>query len=66
MNTAINEAVVIAFWDAAEFEAWLDAHSDLRVGLWLKIAKKESGVRSSALTMNLDYALTESDSGSRS
>jgi hypothetical protein len=29
---AVNEAVVIAFCDAAEFEAWLDAHVDLRVG----------------------------------
>jgi uncharacterized protein YdeI (YjbR/CyaY-like superfamily) len=43
---ALNEAVVIAFRDAAEFEAWLAAHVDLRVGLWLKIAKKGSGVPS--------------------
>jgi len=43
---AVNEAVVIAFRDAAEFEAWLDAHVDLRVGVWLKIAKKGSGVAS--------------------
>jgi uncharacterized protein YdeI (YjbR/CyaY-like superfamily) len=39
-------AGVIAFRDAAEFEAWLDAHVDLRVGVWLKIAKKGSGVPS--------------------
>jgi hypothetical protein len=39
---AVNEAVVIAFRDAAEFEAWLDAHVDLRVGVWRKIAKKGS------------------------
>ena len=38
--------MVIAFRDAAEFEAWLDAHVDLRVGVWLKIAKKGSGVPS--------------------
>jgi uncharacterized protein YdeI (YjbR/CyaY-like superfamily) len=37
---------MIAFRDAAEFEAWLDAHLDLRVGVWLKIAKKGSGVPS--------------------
>jgi uncharacterized protein YdeI (YjbR/CyaY-like superfamily) len=43
---AVNEAVVIAFRDAAEFEAWLGAHVDLRVGVWLKIAKKGSGVPS--------------------
>jgi hypothetical protein len=28
---AINEAAVIAFRNAAEFEAWLDAHVDLRL-----------------------------------
>ena len=41
-----NEAEVIEFRDAAEFEAWLDAHVDQRVGVWLKIAKKGSGVPS--------------------
>jgi uncharacterized protein YdeI (YjbR/CyaY-like superfamily) len=39
-------AAVIAFRDAAEFETWLDAHVELRVGVWLKIAKKGSGVPS--------------------
>jgi len=38
--------VVITLRDAAEFEAWLDAHVDLAVGVWLKIAKKGSGVAS--------------------
>jgi uncharacterized protein YdeI (YjbR/CyaY-like superfamily) len=42
----VNEAAVIAFRDAAEFEAWLDEHVDLRAGVWLKIAKKGSGVAS--------------------
>jgi uncharacterized protein YdeI (YjbR/CyaY-like superfamily) len=37
---------VIAFRDAAEFEVWLDAHVDQRVGVWLKIAKKGTGVPS--------------------
>jgi hypothetical protein len=36
----MNEPQVIAFRDAAEFEAWLDAHVDLQVSVWLKIAKK--------------------------
>jgi uncharacterized protein YdeI (YjbR/CyaY-like superfamily) len=39
-------AEVIAFRDAAAFEAWLAEHVDRRVGVWLKIAKKGSGVRS--------------------
>jgi uncharacterized protein YdeI (YjbR/CyaY-like superfamily) len=43
---AVNQAVVIAFRDAAEFAAWLDAHVDLRAGVWLKLTKKESGVPS--------------------
>jgi uncharacterized protein YdeI (YjbR/CyaY-like superfamily) len=43
---AAHRAPVIAFRDAADFEAWLDAHVDLRAGLWLKIAKKASGLPS--------------------
>jgi uncharacterized protein YdeI (YjbR/CyaY-like superfamily) len=35
---------VIAFSDAAEFEAWLAEHVDRSAGVWLKIAKKGSGV----------------------
>jgi uncharacterized protein YdeI (YjbR/CyaY-like superfamily) len=38
--------VVIAFGNAAEFEAWLDAHAGLPAGVWLKIAKKGSAVPS--------------------
>jgi uncharacterized protein YdeI (YjbR/CyaY-like superfamily) len=41
-KVGVNEAAVIAFRDAAEFETWLDEHVDLRVGVWLKIAKKGS------------------------
>ena len=36
----------IAFRDAAEFEAWLAQHVDHKPGVWLKIAKKGSGVAS--------------------
>ncbi|MFN0100614.1 MAG: YdeI/OmpD-associated family protein [Bryobacteraceae bacterium] len=43
---AIDEAAVIAFRDAAEFESWLNEHVGLRAGVWLKIAKKGSGVPS--------------------
>jgi uncharacterized protein YdeI (YjbR/CyaY-like superfamily) len=41
-----READVIAFRDAVEFEAWLAEHVDLKVGVWLKMAKKASGVAS--------------------
>ena len=30
---AVNQAEVVAFRDAAEFKAWLDAHVDLRIGV---------------------------------
>ncbi len=43
---AADEAAVIVFRDAAHFEAWLEEHADLRAGVWLKIAKKGSGVAS--------------------
>jgi uncharacterized protein YdeI (YjbR/CyaY-like superfamily) len=39
-------AEVVAFRDAAEFEAWLRSHVDWQPGVWLKIAKKGSGVPS--------------------
>jgi len=39
-------AEVIAFRDAADFEAWLADHVEWRPGVWLKIAKKGSGVPS--------------------
>ena len=41
-----GDAEVIAFRDAAEFEAWLAEHVDHQPGVWLKIAKKSSGVPS--------------------
>jgi uncharacterized protein YdeI (YjbR/CyaY-like superfamily) len=39
-------AEVVAFRDAEDFEAWLADHVDWRPGVWLKIAKKGSGVPS--------------------
>src|SRR5829696_1564490 len=40
------QARPVAFRDAAEFEAWLISNVDWRPGVWLKIAKKGSGVPS--------------------
>jgi uncharacterized protein YdeI (YjbR/CyaY-like superfamily) len=37
-------AEVIFFSDGAAFEAWLDAHVGHQPGVWLKIAKKASGI----------------------
>jgi uncharacterized protein YdeI (YjbR/CyaY-like superfamily) len=39
-------AEVVAFRDADDFEAWLADHVDWRPGVWLKIAKRGSGVPS--------------------
>jgi uncharacterized protein YdeI (YjbR/CyaY-like superfamily) len=41
-----DQAEVIAFRDAAAFEAWLAEHVDHSPGVWLKIAKKGSGIPS--------------------
>jgi uncharacterized protein YdeI (YjbR/CyaY-like superfamily) len=41
-----SRAEVIAFRDAAEFDAWLGEHAGLRAGVWLKIAKTGSGIPS--------------------
>jgi uncharacterized protein YdeI (YjbR/CyaY-like superfamily) len=46
MNPEADVAEVIAFRGAAEFEAWLGEHVELKVGVWLKMAKKASGVAS--------------------
>ena len=41
-----DAADVIAFRDATQFEAWLADHVDYSAGVWLKIAKKGSGIAS--------------------
>jgi uncharacterized protein YdeI (YjbR/CyaY-like superfamily) len=56
-NRSADEAEVIAFRDAAEFEAWLDAHVDLRAGAWLKLAKKGSGIPSLTSEEAVDVGL---------
>jgi uncharacterized protein YdeI (YjbR/CyaY-like superfamily) len=45
-KTASDQAEVITFRDGAAFEAWLEEHVDLQAGVWLKIAKKGSGIAS--------------------
>ncbi|MDQ1025880.1 uncharacterized protein YdeI (YjbR/CyaY-like superfamily) [Streptomyces umbrinus] len=46
-----------AFTDAADLEAWMSAHPGLRAGVWLKIAKKGSGLPSITIAEALDVAL---------
>lgn len=52
-----DEAEVIAFRDAAEFEVWLDTRVDLRAGVWLKMAKKGSGIPSLTSDEAVDVGL---------
>ena len=54
---AVNDAAVIAFRDAAAFGQWLDAHAGLRAGVWLKIARQGSGVRSLTSDEAVDVGL---------
>jgi uncharacterized protein YdeI (YjbR/CyaY-like superfamily) len=48
---------VLACRDGAEWEAWLADHHALRSGVWLKIAKKGSGLASVTISEALDVAL---------
>ena len=41
-----EDAAVTAFEDAAAFAAWVESHVDHRPGVWIKIAKKSSGLPS--------------------
>ncbi len=45
-QSSSKDAPVLAFRDAAAFEAWLETHVDDEAGVWLKLAKKGSGVPS--------------------
>ncbi|WP_121182446.1 YdeI family protein [Nocardiopsis sp. Huas11] len=41
-----NGMEVVPFPDAAAFEAWLAEHHTRREGVWVKVAKRASGIRS--------------------
>ncbi|MCY1022546.1 YdeI/OmpD-associated family protein [Pyxidicoccus sp. MSG2] len=43
---AVDEAPVRAFRGAARFEAWLEENGGARAGVWLKLAKKGTGIAS--------------------
>lgn len=54
---SVSEAEVITFRDAAEFEEWLETHFELQAGVWLKIAKKGSGIPSLTSDEAVDVGL---------
>jgi uncharacterized protein YdeI (YjbR/CyaY-like superfamily) len=51
------EAPVLFFPDQAAFEAWLEEHVDRQEGVWLKIAKKSSGIPSLTSDEAIDSGL---------
>ncbi|MBM3945518.1 MAG: OmdA domain containing protein, partial [SAR202 cluster bacterium] len=53
----LDGAEVIAFRDAARWESWLAANHGRQAGVWLKTAKKHSGVPSVSDPDALDAAL---------
>ncbi|MDN5274809.1 MAG: hypothetical protein JWP06_710 [Candidatus Saccharibacteria bacterium] len=52
-----NDLPVISFKDSTAWEAWLSTNVTLHSGIWLKIAKKKSGVESISHPEALDVAL---------
>ncbi len=54
---AVDELPILPFASAAAFEAWLEAEHAQAPGLWLKIAKKDSGVATVTYAEALDAAL---------
>ena len=53
----MTEQPIIAFASAAEFRQWLTRHHTDHPGIWLKIAKKASGIPSVTYAEALDEAL---------
>jgi uncharacterized protein YdeI (YjbR/CyaY-like superfamily) len=47
----------LSFASAAEWEAWLEANHDSADGVWIRIAKKGSGIRSVTIAEALDGCL---------
>ncbi|WP_409060409.1 YdeI/OmpD-associated family protein [Streptomyces sp. SYP-A7185] len=54
---ALEGLPVMTCADAGELDAWLAAHHDTAPGLWLKVAKKASGVPSVTAGEIIDVAL---------
>lgn len=56
-KSPVQEQPIIAFHSVAEFRQWLARHSGDHPGLWLKIAKKASGIPTVTYAEALDEAL---------
>lgn len=56
-NRTPDDAPVLPFVDAAAFETWLDDHVSDQAGVWLKLAKANSGVPSMSSDEAVDVGL---------
>jgi len=52
-----NDAAVISFTNAAEFDSWLEDNHRRQEGVWLKLAKKDSGIPSLTADEAVDAGL---------
>lgn len=55
--TKLNASPIIEFKTAETFETWLSKNHDNSNGLWLKIFKKDSGIKTISYAEALDVAL---------
>ena len=54
---ALDGVEIIAFRDASAWESWLAANHELQAGVWLKLAKKGSGIPSVTADEVVDVGL---------
>jgi uncharacterized protein YdeI (YjbR/CyaY-like superfamily) len=57
MNDKAKDIQVFTFKDSKEWEDWLQKNYTLNEGIWMKVAKKGSGIASIAIQDALDVAL---------
>ena len=57
MTTSKPELPILPFASREAWEAWLEDHHATSDGLWLKLAKKDSGLRTVSFAEALDAAL---------
>ena len=57
LGTMALDDPILAFGTAADLDSWLERNNAASSGIWLKIAKKDSGVESVSYAEALDVAL---------
>jgi len=57
MMDSLDSLPILEFETSAELRAWLEGHHDSAKGMWLRIYKKNSGIRSVTFEQVLDEGL---------